>query len=116
MKFKHAFDGLKLALKEKAVITQIILAVLAIIGGFIIKLDEHEWLAFIICIAGVVALEIVNSVIEKICDLYSKEYNENIKTIKDMSSAAVLVFALGALVVCIICTIRRILWNQDLLL
>ncbi|MDO5440553.1 MAG: diacylglycerol kinase family protein [Erysipelotrichaceae bacterium] len=107
MKFKHAFDGLISALKEKAVITQVVLAIMAIIGGVIIKLDNYEWLAFIICIVGVISLEIMNSVVEKLCDLYSTEHNEKIKIIKDMASAAVLVFAVGALVVCVICTLRR---------
>lgn len=107
MKFIHAFDGLKDALKEKSVVTQLVLAILAIIGGLIIKLDHYEWLAFIICIVGVISLEILNSVIEKLCDLYSNEYNEKIKVIKDMTSAAVLVFAIGAFVVCVLCTIRR---------
>jgi len=108
-KFSYAFNGLKFAIKEKAVMTQIILAILAIIGGIIIKLNEYEWIAFIICIAGVIALEILNSVIEKLCDLYSTEYNEKIKVIKDMAASSVLMFALGALVVCIICTLRRII-------
>ena len=108
-KFKYAFEGLKCALKQKAVMTQVILAIMAIIGGLIIKLDIYEWLAFTICIAGVIALEIVNSVIEKLCDLYSTEYNEKIKVIKDMASAAVLVFCIGAFIVCVLCVLRRII-------
>lgn len=108
-KFKWAINGLKLALKDKAILTQIILAIMAIIGGLIIKLDEYEWLAFVICIAGVIALEILNSVIEKLCDLYSTEYNDKIKVIKDMASGAVLVFCIGAFVVCLICLIRRLI-------
>ena len=106
-KFSDAFSGLKTALKHKAVIIQIVLGIMAIIGGLIIKLDIYEWLAFTICIVGVIALEIVNSVVEKLCDLYSTEYNEKIKTIKDMTSGAVLVFCVGALIVCIICVLRR---------
>lgn len=108
MKFKYAFDGLIKALKQKAVMIQIVLAILAIIGGIIIKLDEYEWLAFVICITGVIAFEILNSVIENLCDLYSKEYNEKIKTIKDMAASSVLVFCIGALIVCLICVFRRI--------
>lgn len=108
-KFKHAFDGIKLCIKDKAVITQVILGIFAIIGGIIIKLDIYEWIAFTICIAGVISLEIVNSVIENMCDLYSTEYNEKIKAIKDKASAAVLVFCFGSLIVCIICVLRRIL-------
>ena len=49
-KFSDAFSGLKTALKHKAVIIQIVLGIMAIIGGLIIKLDYNEWLAFIMCI------------------------------------------------------------------
>lgn len=107
-KFKYAFDGLKYAFKQKAVLTQGILAILAIIGGLIIKLDNYEWLAFIVCIAGVISLEIINSVIESLSDLYTDKYDERIKHIKDMASGAVLVFSIGALLVCLICVIRRL--------
>lgn len=108
MKFKHAFDGIKDALKQKAVITQVILAFLAILGGLIIKLDLYEWLAFIICIFGVIALEILNSVIEELCDLYSTQYNEKIKRIKDMASGVVFVFCVGAFLVCLVCVLKRL--------
>ena len=108
-KFKFAFEGLRYAFKQKAVLTQAILAILALIGGAIIRLDNYEWLAFIICIAGVISLEIVNSVIENLCDLYLKEYDIRIKHIKDMASGAVLVFCIGALIVCVLCVLRRII-------
>ena len=49
-KFAYAFTGLKEAVKEKSVLTQVILGTLAVIGGVIIKLDYYEWLAFLICI------------------------------------------------------------------
>ena len=107
-KFCDAFNGLKIALGHKAVIVQVVLGVLAIIGGIIIKLDHYEWLAFIICISLVIFAEIFNTAIEKIGDFLSIEQNEKIKIIKDLSSAAVLVSAIGALVVCLLCTIRRL--------
>lgn len=107
-KFLDAFNGLKIALNHKAVITQIILGVMAVIGGIIIKLDHYEWLAFIICISLVVLSEIFNTAIEKIGDYLNIEKDEKIKTIKDLSSAAVLISAIGALIVCIMCVIRRI--------
>jgi len=107
-KFIDAYNGLKLAFKDKAVCTQMILGVLAIIGGIIIKLDFYEWLAFIICIGLVISLEIVNSCLEKTCDLYSTEYDLRIKVIKDLASGAVLVASICALVVCLFCVIRRL--------
>lgn len=106
-KFIDAFRGIKDSLKEKAVKTQYILGSLAIIGGLIIKLDYYEWLVFIICISLVIALEITNSCIERLCDLYSTEIDERIRIIKDYASAAVLVAAIGSLCVCIFVVIRR---------
>lgn len=108
-KFRDAYDGLKLAFKHKAFVVQIVLGILAIIGGIIIKLDEYEWLAFAICICLVLMCEIFNTAIEKIGDYLNIEYDEKIKSIKDLSAAAVLVSSIGALVICLICLMRRIL-------
>lgn len=107
-KFKDAFNGLKIALSHKAVIIQIVLGMLAIIGGIIIKLDYYEWLAFIICIALVILCEIFNTSIEKIGDYLNIKNDEKIKVIKDLSSAAVLISAIGALAICIATVLRRI--------
>ena len=106
-KFGNAFLGLRVALKENSVIVQCVLAVLAIIGGISISLDHYEWLAFFICIGFVIALEILNSVIEKLCDLYTRAYNQQVKVIKDMSAAAVLIAAITSLIVCLLCLFRR---------
>lgn len=107
-KFKYALNGLKEATKEKAIMTQIILGILAVIGGIIINLDKYEWLCFVICIAMVISFEIINSVVEQLCDLYSIEKNERIRRIKDMAAGAVLVSGIGSLIVCLICVIKRI--------
>ena len=107
-KFADAFHGLKDALKHNAVRVQFVLAVMAIIGGAIICLDFHEWLAFIVCIATVITSEIVNTAIERIGDYLNQNEDSRIREIKDLSSAAVLVSSLGALAVCIMCVIRRL--------
>ena len=108
-KFSDSFSGLKIAFRHKAVMVQLILGLLAIIGGMIIKLDHYEWLAFVICIAMVIMAEIFNTAVEKAADYLSSEYDEKIKVIKDLSSAAVLIASIGALAVCVICVMERIL-------
>lgn len=108
-KFMDAFSGLKVALSHKAVLIQFILGIMAIIGGIIIKLDYYEWLAFIICITIVVFAEVFNTSIEKIGDYLNIEKDEKIKVIKDLSSGAVLVSSIGALIICIMVVIKRIL-------
>lgn len=108
-KFKDAFNGLKGAIKEKAVLTQFILGIMAVIGGFIIKLDIYEWLIYLFCIALVISLEIVNSCIERICDMYKTDYDDRIKVIKDYASGAVLIASIFAFIICLITVLRRIL-------
>lgn len=107
-KFLDAFNGLKIAFSHKAVVTQVVLGVLAIIGGVIIKLDYYEWLAFIICIALVILCEVFNTAIERIGDYLNINEDSKIKVIKDLSSAAVLVSAMGSLAICIAVIIKRI--------
>ena len=107
-KFSDAFNGLKIALGHKAVVIQCVLGIMAVIGGIIVKLDYYEWLAFIICISLVILCEIFNTSIERIGDYLNIENDLKIKQIKDLASAAVLVSAIGSLIVCILVIIRRI--------
>ena len=101
-------NGIKIALSHKAVIIQVVLGIMAIIGGIIIKLDYYEWLAFIVCIGLVILCEIFNTSIEKIGDYLNIKKDEKIRTIKDLSSAAVLISAICALIICVMTVIRRI--------
>ncbi len=107
-KFADAFLGLKIALKHRAVRVQCALGVMAVIGGAIIRLDFHEWLAFVICIFSVIGSEVMNTAVERIGDYLNMNEDPKIRQIKDLSSAAVLVSSLGALAVCIMCVIRRL--------
>ena len=45
----------------------------------------------------VLSLELMNTAIEKICDLISKDIHPVIKVVKDISAAAVLIAAIGSL-------------------
>ena len=107
-KFRDSFNGLYIALKHRAVLVQVILGVMAIVGGLIIKLDYYEWLAFFICIGMVIMAEVFNTAIERIGDYLNINKDEKIKTIKDLSSAGVLISSLCALAVCIFTLIRRL--------
>ncbi len=108
-KFSDAFRGLGDVLHHRAVLTQIFLGICAVIGGIIIKLDYTEWLAFVVCIFLVISAEIMNTAVEKIGDYLNEKYDERIKVIKDISAAAVLTASLGALTVCIMTVLRRLL-------
>jgi diacylglycerol kinase len=67
-----------------------VIALLVIAAGIILKITPQHWIIILECIALVLCLEMINSAIEKVCNLISTEYNPTIKVIKDMSAGAVL--------------------------
>lgn len=107
-KFRPAFQGLADAVKDEGCRTQIILALMALCAGFVLKLSAAEWVAVIVCIGMVITAEILNTAIEKVCDLISKENDERIRLIKDLSAGAVLVSALTALICSLVILFQHI--------
>ena len=98
-KFYVAFVGLVSSLKDRSIQIQYVLAILACIAAWMIGCNYYEWLAVLLCIGLVIVAEILNTCIEKLCDLYSTEKNEKIKYIKDLAAGGVLFASLIALTV-----------------
>ena len=74
-----------------------------VLAGFVTDLSAAEWAAVLLCIGLVLALELVNTAIEKTCDSITKEYAEPIKRAKDCAAGAVLcASAVAAVVGCIV--------------
>jgi diacylglycerol kinase len=82
---------------------------IVIIAGLIFKINTSEWLFIIVCSALVLALELVNTAIEYLCDIITKDINPAIKVIKDVSAAAVLVAAFLSAVTGIIIFLPKII-------
>lgn len=102
--FGWAFNGLKdCILHEKNFRIQYIIALLIVIAGIFFSISALEWMIILVCFAVVLSFEIINSAIEKLCDLVSPEFNLTIKKVKDMSASAVLLSAIISFIVgCII--------------
>lgn len=102
--FACAFDGLKdCILHEKNFRIQYIIAILMVIAGIFFSISVPEWMIILLCFAVVLSFEIINSAIEKLCDLVCSDFNLTIKKVKDMSASAVLLSAIIAFVIgCII--------------
>jgi len=65
-------------------------ALASFFAGFAFKISAIEWVVILMCIALVVAFEMLNAAIEKLCDVVHKEFHPAIKVIKDVSAGAVL--------------------------
>lgn len=107
-KFIVAFQGFVSSLQDKSVQIQYVLAILACIAAWILGCNYYEWLAILLCIGLVIVAEILNTCIEKLCDLYSTEKNEKIKYIKDLAAGGVLFVSLIALTVGILIFVHHL--------
>jgi diacylglycerol kinase len=102
--FVNAFHGLRdCVLHEKNFRIQYVIAILIVIAGIFFKLNAIEWILILICFATVLSFEIINSAIEKLCDLVCPDFNLTIKKVKDMAASAVLLSAIISFIIgCII--------------
>jgi undecaprenol kinase/diacylglycerol kinase (ATP) len=106
-KFRVAFRGLLSAFQDKSILLQFFLGLITFIGFYIVKISYIEWLIVVLLIGLVISMEIINTCIERLCDLYDKSYNKKIKYIKDLSSAAVLFSCIIAAFVALLILINK---------
>lgn len=64
-----------------------------------LKLNTVDAAIILIVSFAVLTLEILNTAIEKVCDIIQPEFDLRIKVIKDISAAAVVLMALASVVV-----------------
>jgi diacylglycerol kinase len=106
----YALNGLRLFFsKEQNGQLQAIVSILVIIAGFVFKLGLYEWVIILVCIALVLALEMMNSVIEKLIDHLHPHRHQQIKWIKDVAAGAVLWAAIISAVIGAIIFIPKVL-------
>ena len=97
--FKYAYDGLVYAFKyEQNIVVHFLATMLVIFLGIFFKISFTEWLIIFLIIGLVVATELINTSIEAVVDLITKEKNPLAKVAKDTAAAAVMVFALIAVI------------------
>ena len=77
---------------------QMVIGITAIILGFTVSLTPFQWLLVLFCIGLVISLEMINSAIERFCDLVTTEFHPGIKIIKDVAAGAVLVASITSLI------------------
>lgn len=108
--FKYAFAGVRALFRsENNARVHFLAAVAAVFLGTILKLTAVEWALVALCIGGVWGAEAFNTALEKLCDLVSPDIHPQIKAVKDLAAAGVLLLVLGAVVVGIVVFIPK-LW------
>jgi len=98
--FRFAGQGiLDLFRFENNAKVHLLVAILVVGSGFILSLNSVEWAIILTQIGLVWAAEAFNTAIEKLCDFVSPGLHPQIKAIKDLSSGAVLILTIVAVLV-----------------
>ena len=102
--FANAFNGLVYFLRrDRNGQIEFGATILVISAAAVLHATTTEWLVILLCIGAVLGLEMINSAIEKLCDLVHKDYHPTIKIIKDVTAGAVLLACIISVVIaCII--------------
>ena len=74
--FRHAFAGLRFLMEENNARFHVFAAIIVLSAGFYLKLSAIEWTIIITQIGFVLAVETLNTAIEKLCEFASTEYHQ----------------------------------------
>lgn len=99
-KFADAFRGLKRAVRsQSSFAVHLAVAACVVALAAILRVSSGEWCLLAGAIATVLAAEVFNSAIESLGRAFGPGWNPRIRDALDMASAAVLMAAVGAVVV-----------------
>ena len=108
--FKYAFQGIITSFRtERNMKIHVFIMILVIIAGIVLKVSSLEWIILVTMFALVISAELFNTAIETVVDMITKEKNEKAKIAKDVAAGAVLVLAIGSVIVGLIIFIPKIL-------
>ena len=107
---EHAIDGIQyIANHERNFRIEIIFAIAVTFASFFLKVSLIEWCILILVIGMVLALEMVNTSIERCVDLVTKDYKELAKIAKDVAAGAVLVMSMFSVILGILIFLPKIM-------
>ena len=108
--FRYAFEGIFTCIRhERNMKIHCVMAVLVVIGGFVLHISQIEWFICLILFGLVISLELVNTAVESTVDLVTEEKRPLAKKAKDTAAGAVLVSAIFAAIIGLIIFVPKII-------
>lgn len=109
--FSYAFKGIDDVIEhEPNMKIHVVVAILVVIMAFILKVSIIEWIILVLLIGAVLAAETINTTIENLVDMYTKEYDEKAKIVKDTAAGTVLILAITSAIIGLIIFIPKIIY------
>lgn len=107
--FKTAIAGLGWAIRTQPNFrVHLTLSVLTLIGGWLFRVTTVEMLILVFTIVLGLSAEMINTAIESMTDLITREWRQEAKIAKDVSAGMMLITAGGAIVVAAVIFLPRI--------
>jgi undecaprenol kinase len=98
--FGYAFSGLSYVAKHEQNMQMHLITACVVLGfAYFLHLPLTHWLLLLVVIAGMFALEIMNTAIERTVDLVTRDFHPLAKKAKDIAAAAVFVYCFFAVVI-----------------
>lgn len=99
----HAFDGLSYALRrERNFQIELVCGFFVLMLILVFKVKNWEAVVLIVMVAGVLIMELANTVMERVVDMLKPKVHPYARLIKDIMAAAVLISSFVAALVGII--------------
>lgn len=99
-KFRFAWRGLRRGVRsESNFFVHLFMAAMVVLAGWVLGCGLVEWCLLVLCIATVLATEMLNTAIEHLARAVTEKKNPFIADALDMASAAVLLASFGAAIV-----------------
>ena len=76
-----------------------IATIIVVMAGFVFSISSAEWCWIVLAIVSVWSAEALNTAFEYLADVASPEFHPLVKKAKDVAAGAVLITALGAVVI-----------------
>jgi diacylglycerol kinase len=97
--FRYAWEGVEFLFQnENNAKVHLLAALVVVLAGFGFNITGIEWAVVSVAVGSVWAAEAFNTALEKLCDWLQPGPHPTVKTIKDLSAAAVFFVAIAAAV------------------
>lgn len=107
---KYALEGIGICIKkERNFRIHLVMMMAVIICGIFFGINKIEWMICLILFALVISLEMVNTSIEAIVDLYTPQFHPLAKIAKDTAAGAVLVSAIFSAIIGLMIFVPKLL-------
>ncbi|MEI6948533.1 diacylglycerol kinase family protein [Paraflavisolibacter sp. H34] len=98
--FKYAWAGIRAAFRtDHNTWVHFVLTAAALFLAVVLHISRVEWMVLVLVVALVWMAELFNTALEKTMDFISRDYHPQIKLVKDLAAAAVLITSIAAVIV-----------------